>query len=455
MLGAVSSLDLRTFIQPLMDARKPYAVSQTVESVGDTEVRQRKTVLGLYGDSQGITWLEALTKAEKELEKERSRGMSLKGYYGDLPWWDKKMRYALAPTRFMYAIYVCWNVVFVLILQPYVAYMICQRILFTVGVFLIGCNITSKQFTAGDSFKRDDCVVFQMLRMVSNDRKALALARSSRLMGFTYSYSRVLIFPVFVLILASLWGVYVYRFQKMSLLQHTLFFLYNSFSGLCHADWFPFGLGIMSNYFVSMARLLSEMINTFKLIELKPNNVENGECDEKNIFSNAYKNYHIMVDVIKKFSEIFAAYFFYSEFTLLVGTVGMGVGCVDLVTSSIGGEAVTLELIAVWTYAISFFFVFVIAIKCIFSSAAQITESVKRVQHRVHRMEATLNLTYPSMQDDYARFYQHSERGLHLTGFRSMGIIISSNLGAKFTYGVFTVISSLLFYSIRYLDIAS
>ena len=133
----------------------------------------------------------------------------------------------------------------------------------------------------------------------------------------------------------------------------------------------------------------------------------------------------------------------------------MGVGCVDLVTSSIGGEAVTLELIAVWTYAISFFFVFVIAIKCIFSSAAQITESVKRVQHRVHRMEATLNLTYPSMQDDYARFYQHSERGLHLTGFRSMGIIISSNLGAKFTYGVFTVISSLLFYSIRYLDIAS
>ena len=90
-----------------MDARKPYAVSQTVESVGDTEVRQRKTVLGLYGDSQGITWLEALTKAEKELEKERSRGMSLKGYYGDLPWWDKKMRYALAPTRFMYAIYVC------------------------------------------------------------------------------------------------------------------------------------------------------------------------------------------------------------------------------------------------------------------------------------------------------------------------------------------------------------
>ena len=77
MLGAVSSLDLRTFIQPLMDARKPYAVSQTVESVGDTEVRQRKTVLGLYGDSQGITWLEALTKAEKELEKERSRGMNL------------------------------------------------------------------------------------------------------------------------------------------------------------------------------------------------------------------------------------------------------------------------------------------------------------------------------------------------------------------------------------------
>ena len=60
-------------------------------------------------------------------------------------------------------------------------YMICKRILFTVGVFLIGCNITSKQFTAGDSFKRDDCVVFQMLRMVSNDRKAIALARSSRM----------------------------------------------------------------------------------------------------------------------------------------------------------------------------------------------------------------------------------------------------------------------------------
>ena len=98
---------------------------------------------------------------------------------------------------------------------------------------------------------------------------------------------------------------------------------------------------------------------------------------------------------------------------------------------------------------------FVIAIKCIFTSAAQITESVKRVQHRVHRMEAALNFMYPSMQDDFARFYQHSERGLHLTGFRSMGIIISSNLGAKFTYGVFTVISSLLFYSIRYLEIAN
>ena len=40
-------------------------------------------------------------------------------------------------------------------------------------------------------------------------------------------------------------------------------------------------MGIISNYFVSMARLLSEMISTFELIDLKQNNVENGKCDEK------------------------------------------------------------------------------------------------------------------------------------------------------------------------------
>ena len=98
--------------RPLMDAQKPYTVTQTVKSAGDTEMRRRKSVLDLYGDSQGITWLEALAKAEKELERERSKGLSLKGYYGDLPWWDRKMRNALAPTRSMYAISLCWSILF-------------------------------------------------------------------------------------------------------------------------------------------------------------------------------------------------------------------------------------------------------------------------------------------------------------------------------------------------------
>ena len=36
--------------------------------------------MDLYGDSQGITWLEALAKAEKELERERSKGLSSSKY---------------------------------------------------------------------------------------------------------------------------------------------------------------------------------------------------------------------------------------------------------------------------------------------------------------------------------------------------------------------------------------
>ena len=175
-------------------------------------------------------------------------------------------------------------------------------------------------------------------------------------MGFTYSYSRVLLHVVFVLILRVLGSSTSIVFRKCLCYSMLYYWLWLIFTQLCNVGWFPFGMGIMSNYFVSMARLLSEMINTFELIELKQNNVENGKCDEKNIFSNAYENYHIMVDVIKKFSDVFAAYFFYSEFTLLVGTVGMGVGCVDLVTSSIGGEMpLHWNSIAVWTFAISYF----------------------------------------------------------------------------------------------------
>ena len=439
-----------------MESQKLYTVSQTVKPVGGSDVRDRKSVLGLYGNVKGITWLEALAKAEAELDRERSKGVSLNGYYGDLPWWDRKMRIALAPTKCMYACNLLWNVVSLLFLQPYVVYMLCQRMLFTVGIFLIGCNVTSKLLTVGDSFKKDDCVVFQMLRMVSAGRKALALARSSRMMGFAYSYSRLLVNVLMLFLFSSFGIIYVYRYQQMSILQHTLFWLavINQTAGF--AAWFPFSMGIMSNYFVSMAHLLSEMINTFELIDLKPDGVENGKCDGKTIFSNAYESYHIMVDVIKRFSDVFAAYFFYSEFTLLVGTVGLGVGSVDLITSSISkGEIVTWGSIGVWTLAISYFLFFVITIKCIFTSAAQITESVKRVQHRVHRMEAVVNQMDPSIQDDFARFYRHSEKGLHLTGFRSMGIVISSHLGAKFSYALFTVISSLLFYGIRYLEIAN
>jgi len=125
---------------------------------------------------------------------------------------------------------------------------------------------------------------------------------------------------------------------------------------------------------------------------------------------------------------------------------------VDLIVAAIAdGKAVALDAVALATFAISYFLVFALAIKCILTSAAQITESVKRVQRRVHRIEAVLNLMDPSMHDEFAKFYQHSERGLPLTGFRSMGIIISSDLGAKFSYGAFTIISSAAFYSMRYL----
>ena len=106
------------------------------------------------------------------------------------------MRNALAPTRCMYAISLCWSVLFLMILTPYVMYIFCKRILFTVGVFLIGCNIVSKQLTTGDSFKRDDCVAFQMLRMVSKDRKGNSVGKVVQDVGFTYSYSRVLLHVV-------------------------------------------------------------------------------------------------------------------------------------------------------------------------------------------------------------------------------------------------------------------
>ena len=109
--------------------------------------------------------------------------------------------------------------------------------------------------------------------------------------------------------LASLGIVYVHRFQKLSLLQHALLWLWLIYTQLCNVD--PFWESYQT---ISFLCLLSEMM-PFELIDLKQNNVENGKCDEKSIF-NAYENYHIMVDIIKKFSDVFAAYFFYSEFTL-------------------------------------------------------------------------------------------------------------------------------------------
>ena len=443
-----------------MDGKKLYTVSEETReklAIRGGPERKRRSILLEDGKAKAVTWLGALAKAEEVLELERANGTSVDGYFGVSPGWERKMSIAQAPTNGWYALNMVWNIASLMILQPYVVYMLCNRVLYSVGVFLIGCNITSKLLTAGDSFKRDDCVVFQMLRMVGTVRKARALARSSRLLGFTYSYSRLVGHLLFVFIFAGLGVLYSVRFQAMPIFQHCLFWLWLTNLNLSTvSSWFPFGMGIMSNYFVSMARLLSEMIDTFEFFDLNsmqmPDTVEKGAHGSKAVFSDAYENYHIMVETIKKFSETFAAYFFYSEFTLVVGTVGMGIGSVDLIVAAIAeGEAVALDSIALGTFAISFFLLFVVAIKCIFTSAAQITESVKRVQRRVHRMEAVLNLMDPSMHDDFAKFYQHSERGLPLTGFRSMGIIISSNLGAKFSYGAFTVISSVAFYSMRYL----
>ena len=60
------------------------------------------------------------------------------------------------------------------------------------------------------------------------------------------------------------------------------------------------------------------MINTYEIVETITD-VESGE--DKLDFKNGYDNYNIMIELVENFSKTFASFFFFAEFTLVLGTL--------------------------------------------------------------------------------------------------------------------------------------
>ena len=265
-------------------------------------------------------------------------------------------------------------------------------------------------------------------------------------------------------------GIYVLLFNSPSL---TLFghVAFNGFWVLFmilpRLPVFPIGTGIASDYFYHVTKAFTKMINkdfviwemegssgkaSFDMANYTNVDLENGDSRRRVNFEQAYENFHVLIELVEQYSYCFAGYFFYAEFTLLLATVFLGVGAGDNIFKLIRDGFTLLGILRVISSSMYFVF-YVFVCKVVFSAAASITKAISNLKHRAHKLDAVISVIDPSSMDKSKKFYDHVCEGIKLSGFRSMGIIISNSLGAKLGYGALTLLSTVVMVAMKYVEL--
>ena len=328
-----------------------------------------------------------------------------------------------------------------------------QRIILSAAFFLVGLNVVMKVITIGENFRRDDNIASIILRMVGEARKKNFLTLMSRPLGFLSGTARKISSALTLVSIACLIALYFLQIHTYSV--HACIIAFWVLLIASTLPQLPIGHEVISNYFTQTADALAIMINEFEVYDTTAHSsgfqAPLSPIKTKLNFERAYENYHIMTGLIEQFSEAFAGYFFYAEFTLALATLCFLFAAADAIANAVntGGGLLSIFVAAV---AVSNFVMYILCCCRIFLAAATITESVRRVENRVHRLEAIINVVDPSLRVEMKTFSDHILRGLPLTGFRSMGIIVSKSLGTKITYAMLTILSTAAMYGLRVAD---
>ena len=97
------------------------------------------------------------------------------------------------------------------------------------------------------------------------------------------------------------------------------------------------------------------------------------------------------------------------------------------------------------------FIFYALVTKEVFTVAARLTSAMLRLENRMHKLNAQVNSDFPNQKEESKEFTAHVIAGLHLTGFRSMGIVISESLGAKIAYAFISIIGTGGMIALRYM----
>jgi hypothetical protein len=417
--------------------------------------RRRSSALLKHIDDKRTSWVDATESAIKILETERNERRSFLPYFGIDKKWQRKLRIALSPSPCEATFQLLWLISFHCLATPFVYYLLMQRIILSAAFFLVGLNVVMKVITIGENFRRDDNIASIILRMVGEARKKNFLTLMSRPLGFLSGTARKISSALSLVVTVCLIALYFLQIHTYSVPVHACIIAFWVLLIAPMLPQFPISIEVITNYFTQTADALAIMINEFEVYDTTAHSsgfqAPLSPIKTKLNFERAYENYHIMTGLIEQFSEAFAGYFFYAEFTLALATLCLLFAAADAIANAIntGGGLLSIFVTA---FAVSNFVMYILCCCRIFFAAATITESVRRVENRVHRLEAIINVVDPSLRVEMKTFSDHILRGLPLTGFRSMGIIVSKSLGTKITYAMLTILSTAAMYGLRVAD---
>ena len=402
---------------------------------------------------QKQSWREAKAIADVKLKKERDQNIHPHSlYFTDSKGWQRSYQWALAPpntclkilNHFLYLIFTCTTAGF--------AYFWGFSPVSIVAMTLLGINVWAKFMTTGTKFQKDDSAPFEILRMVKDDEKKDIFKQMKDPMGsFTKSESFVMQFNG-LLTMGAVFGLYVYCliYLVVTPIMHTVFWVFLTFMTSNHVvniEANPFKIGIETYYFLPLAKQLTQMINTYEIVETITD-VESGE--DKLDFKNGYDNYNIMIELVENFSKTFASFFFFAEFTLVLGTLCFLIASYDQISLLINSPFCWKHIFPA-VLITSLFIQMALFVKVIFGMAAGLTAAMLRLENRMHKFNAQVNSNFTNQKEESKEFTAHVIAGLHLTGFRSMGIVISESLGAKIAYAFISIIGTGGMIALRYM----
>ncbi len=457
---------------------KKYAVTElTTNNTGSMSMKNRKRRSSVLFDKfteRKLSWMKAMEKANTTLQKERQNANeknSKNKYFGYSKFSKRKMQVALAPsccdqvlqTSYYVSLTTCSFSAF---------YFLNFGLLFSFGMGLVTINLYIKTITTGNNFRKDDSAPFQILRMMDEKDRSKMLKKIDVAPAFIMDtkVQEYLIVTNQMLFVASTVGIYVLLFNSpsLTLVGHVAFYgFWVLFLILPRIPVFPIGTGIESDYFYHVTKAFTKMINKdFAIWEMEGSSgkasfdtTNNADVDLENDdsrrhvnFEQAYENFHVLIELVEQYSSCFAGYFFYAEFTLLVATVFLGVGAGDNMFKLVRDGFTLLGIFRVISSSM-FFFMYVFICKVVFSAAASITKAISKLKHRTHKLDAVISVIDPSSIDKSKKFYDHVCEGIKLSGFRSMGIIISNSLGAKLGYGALTLLSTIVMVAMKYVEL--